>query len=148
MKLANGTLVLVADGQKLMAFKNDGDAKFPVLTTLTHREIDNPPSSEQGSDRSGRSFSSTGEQRSAYKETDWHQQEEDRFAGGAAQVLKQIAAQEDGKIVVVAAPHTLGELRKHYGKAIQERLVAEIDKDLTNQTTDDIVAVIAAHDAA
>ena len=144
MKLAHGTLVLVADGQKMMIFRNEGDEKFPVLETLTHREIDNPRSSDQGRDAPGRSFASGDERRSGYKETDWHQQAEDRFAGDTLDALGKIAAKEEGGIMVVAAPHSLGELRKHYPAAIQQRLVGEIDKDMTNQTTDDLIAVISA----
>jgi len=148
MKLASGTLVLVADGRKMLVFRNDGDTKYPVLTTVTHRQIDNPPTSDQGSDAAGRTFASTGERRSTYRETDWHQQAEDRFASDTAEALEKIASEEKGAIVIVSAPGSLGELRKHYGKAVQDRLIAEIDKDLTNHTNDEMLSVIAAYDAS
>lgn len=145
MQFVNGTLVLVADGAKMMAFRNDGDEKYPVLTTLTHRAADNPPSGEQGTDRPGRSFSSTGERRNTYEETDWHRQAEDRFAREALSEIERIASGENGGIVIIAPPRILGELRKHYGAATEPRVLAEIAKDLAQHTTDDIVAAITAH---
>ncbi|MFY8139980.1 MAG: host attachment protein [Caulobacter sp.] len=59
-------------------------------------------------------------------------QAEDAFAGGVAALL------------VIAAPRTLGELRKHWHKGLQEKLVGEIARDLTGQSTDHIARAIAA----
>lgn len=46
----------------------------------------------------------------------------------------EIAVREDifDRFVLVAAPRTLGELRAAMPKAVQGRIVAEVDKDLTN----------------
>ncbi|HSG33858.1 MAG TPA: host attachment family protein [Sphingomonadaceae bacterium] len=149
MKISNGTLVLVADGSKLLLFRNEGDEKFPVLETLAHEVADNPPTSEQGADRPGRSFSSSSDRRSAYGDTDWHQQSEDDFARHAAGILEKAAQQEGGvPVIVAAAPRTLGELRKHYGRETQSRLQGEIAKDLANQETDGIIKVIVAQPEA
>lgn len=148
MKIEHGTLVVVADGAKLLLFRNEGDNKYAVLETLRHEERDNPASHEQGTDSPGRTHSSMGSGRSSYQETDWHQQAEDDFARHAAAELEREAqGHPDSGIVVIAAPRTLGELRRHYGRATQECLLAEIDKDLTGHTTDDIAAVIAAHES-
>jgi len=60
----------------------------------------------------------------------------------AADLLDRLAA--DGwaaHIVVAAPPKTLGEMRKHYGKAVEARLLGELHKDLTGFP----VAEIAAH---
>jgi protein required for attachment to host cells len=146
MKIAHGTLVMVADGAKLLLFRNEGDEKFAVLETLDHARQDNPSTAEQGDDSPGRSFARFGESRSSYEETDLHQQREDAFARHAAGLLEDAAQAHSGAgIVVIAAPRTLGELRRNYGRATSERLVAEIDKVLTDHTTDDIAAAIAAH---
>ena len=145
MKIDNGTLVMVADGAKMMLFKNDGDAKYPVLTTLAHEEIENPPAHLQGSDTPGRTFSSSGGRRSSYSETDWNRQSKEKFAAHAEAELERAALKEDSGIVVIASPRTLGELRKQYGKRIKQQLLAEIPKDLTGHVTDDIVDVISAY---
>lgn len=145
MQIDNGTLVMVADGAKMLLLKNDGDAKHPVLTTLAHEEIENPPTRNLGSDAPGRSFSSAGGRRSSYSETDWHRQAQERFAGLAEEELERAASNEESGIVVIAPPRTLGELRKHYGKRVKQRLLAEIPKDLVGHVSDDIVDVIRAY---
>jgi protein required for attachment to host cells len=149
MKVEHGTLVMVADGAKLLLFRNEGDEKYAVLETIGHEQQDNPATHEQGTDAPGRSFSSTGEGRSSYSETDWHQQSEDAFAHHAAAVLEQAAGQHpEAAIIVVAAPRTLGQLRKAYGRATSARLIAELDKDLAGRSTDDVIAALAAHQAS
>jgi protein required for attachment to host cells len=146
MKIKNGTVIMVADGAKLLLFRNDGDTKYPVLSTLSHEEPANPPTREHGTDTPGRTQTSLGDRRSSYGETDWHTQSEEHFARHAAEVLEQAAAaQPEAAVVVIAAPRTLGELRKHYGRETSQRLLAEIGKDLASHMTDDIVQVIAAH---
>lgn len=146
MKVDHGTLVMVADGAKLLLLRNEGDEKYAVLETIAHEQQANPATHEQGTDTPGRSFASTGDARSSYGETDWHQQSEDAFAHHAADVLEQAAGQHpDAGIIVVAAPRTLGQLRKAYGRATSGRLLAEIDKDLAGHTTDHVIAVLAAH---
>ena len=47
MKLRNGTIVLVADGSKMLLLRNNGDATFQELQVIAHREIVDPPSHEQ-----------------------------------------------------------------------------------------------------
>lgn len=52
----------------------------------------------------------------------------------------------DGKIdnlIVIAAPRTLGELRKHYHKTLSAILLVEIAKDLTGHPADDVEKIIA-----
>ncbi len=146
MKIEHGTLVMIADGAQALVFRNEGDGKYPVLETLSHARNDNPATREQGSDAPGRTHSSTGARRSAYGDTDWHQQSEDDFARHAADLLEQAASKHPQEgIIVVAAPRTLGTLRKHYGRATAKQLVAEINKDLVGHTTDDVIAVLMAH---
>ncbi|HEU4652200.1 MAG TPA: host attachment protein, partial [Croceibacterium sp.] len=72
MKIAHGTLVMAADGQKALLLRNEGDEKYAVLQTIAHDDTDAPPTRELGSDRPGRSFSSLGRRRSALDETDRH----------------------------------------------------------------------------
>lgn len=145
MKIAHGTLVLAADGEKMLLFRNEGDEKYPVLETLAHEQGDNPPSRDQGADAPGRSFQSAGDRRSALGGADLHSQAEEHFAAHAAAELARAASRSDGDIVVIAAPRALGELRRHWSPEIRKRIVAEIDKDVAHQATDDVVRAIEAH---
>lgn len=145
MLIPNDTFIVVADGRKMLFFRNDGDAQHPNLVVERKREQDNPSDGDQGTDRPGRSFSSVGPGRSAYEETDFHQLEEDRFAAETAELLKKRALNNDfEKLIIVAPPKTLGELRKHYHKEVESRLIGEIDKSLTGHPVEDIESALQA----
>lgn len=132
MHIPNEALVLVADGRKMLFLRNKGDEAIPDLRIEAHREQINPPDRVHSSDAPGRSFSGVGSGRSAMEETDFHQLEEDRFAKEAALLLRKRALVNDfEQLIVVAPPRTLGEMRKHYHKTVEDRLIAELDKDLT-----------------
>jgi|SRR5690242_16180140 len=132
MQVPHDAFVVVADGRKMLFFRNDGDAAYPNLIVERVREQDNPPNRDQATDGPGTSFSSVGNGRSSYEETDFHQLEEDRFAAETAERLRKRAlANNFEKLIVVAPPRTLGELRKHYHKEVSSRLIGELDKDLT-----------------
>ena len=143
MNLPNNTLVLVADGRKMLLLRNHGDAAQIDLRVEAHREQDNPPNRDQASDAPGRSFASVGSRRSAMEETDFHQIAEDHFAAKAADLLRERALDGDFEtLVVVAPPRTLGELRKHYHKEVASRIVDELDKDLTGLPLGEIEAAL------
>ena len=109
MNLPNNTLVLVADGRKMLFLRNHGEAAQIDLRVEAHREQDNPRNQDQASDAPGRSFASVGTRRSAMEESDFHQIEEDRFAAEAADLLRERALRGDfDALVVVAPPRTLG----------------------------------------
>ena len=139
MQLPHKSVVLVADGRKMLFLRNEGAEVHPNLIVEKATEQENPSDGEQGTDRPGRAFSSVGAGRSAYEETDFHQLEEDRFAAEAADLLKRRALRQDyDSLVVVAPPRTLGELRKHYHVEVEQRLAGELDKDLTGHPIDQI----------
>ena len=157
MRVPHDSCVLVADGRKMLFFRNEGDAEFLNLEVERKRVDDNPPDREQGTDRPGRAFASAGSprtgsavsaganNRSAYEETDFHQLEEDRFAAEAAEMLNRRALRKEFEaLVVVAPPKTLGELRKHYHKEVEKRLVGEVAKDLTNMPVAEIERTLQA----
>lgn len=132
--------VFVGDGQKALFLRNVGDAEFPDLVTERVFKEADPPTHEQGTDRPGRSFQSAGAGRRASVETtDWHELEKHRFADRVAAAMEQLVrAQKMKDIIIVAPPRTLAELRRVFHADVKSRIVAEIDKDLTNQPVSDI----------
>ena len=145
MRLAHDTLVLVADGRKMLMFRNQGDADAPNLIVEDVETIANPADRDQKTDAQGRRPSGIGQGQDSTDEVDFHQQEEDRFAATTAETLKVRALRGDyDKLVVVAAPKLLGALRKHYHKEVESRLAAEIAKDLTGHPKDKIEAILVA----
>ncbi len=145
MKLANGTIVMVADGSRMLLLRNEGDAKYPDLKVIEHRAFENPSNRELLLDAPGVTFSSMGPGRSTYDEGDPHQENKDRFAAEAAKALGEAAKHNDGELIVVAPPDTLGVLRRHYDRTVKSRLLAEIDKDLTKHPVPEITRLLVAY---
>ena len=132
MQIPNGTFVVVADGKKMLFFRNEGDEDYPQFELENKRKQELPPNRELKTNEAGRSFAKGSEHRSKVQDTDFHQLEEDRFATETAELLYKRAHRNDfEKLLIIAPPRTLGELRKHYHKEVEDRLLGEIDKDLT-----------------
>jgi protein required for attachment to host cells len=162
MHVPHKSVVLVADGRKLLFLRNEGDEVHPNLTVEHAEERINPADRDQKTDAAGAASSTQsgagapavaqggsnhaqggGAQfapaRGTLGETDYHQLEEDRFAADAAELLKKRALSNDyDSLIVVAPPKTLGELRKHYHKEVSDRLTGELSKDLTGHPIPDI----------
>lgn len=146
MNLTHKTLVLVADGRKMLFLRNHGDAAQLDLRVEAHREQENPANRDLVSDAPGRGIASVGNRRSAMEEADYHQIAEDRFAAEAADMLRERALGGDfDSLIVVAPPRTLGELRRHYHKEVSSRIVEEINKDLTGRPINEIEAALSHH---
>jgi protein required for attachment to host cells len=130
--------VVVADGERALFLKNKGDAMHPQLTVFREMEQENPPDREQGTDRPGR-VNGGGAQRSSVEETDWHQIGKERFAREVAERLYKWAhAGRFDKLVIVAPPQVLGEMRKELHSEVAHRVIGEIPKTLTNHSVDKI----------
>ena len=143
--LTPGTWVLVADGAKALLLENIGDADLPVLELRRLDARDNPPTHDQGRDRPGRASGTPGPRRSALQESDWHRLAEDRFADDLAAMLRRRAERSGFKrLIIVAAPKTLGEMRQAIHRTVADRIVAELAMDLTNHPLDEIAALVAA----
>jgi protein required for attachment to host cells len=133
MLLRKGTTVAVADGEKFNLFSNTGDEANPALTAMPEPIIE---SASKGSGSSHQSSSAN---------PDRSQGAEDGFAGGIADLLnKRVLNGQISDLVIIAAPRTLGELRKSYHKKLSEVLRGEISKDLTGHALHDIEKAIAA----
>src|SRR3546814_8786998 len=80
MRLAHDTYVVVADGDKMLLFRNQGGAEYPKLELQRELVQDNPADREQGTAQPGRASNSVGSPRSASQETNYHELEKARFA--------------------------------------------------------------------
>lgn len=133
MLLPNGALVAVADGEKLNLFRNTGDEANLSLKAVSAGEVDTD-------NRSGGA-----RHQSSAANPDAGQAEEDGFAAGIADLLnKRVLQNKADAVVVIAAPRTLGELRKNYHKQLQSALIGEIAKDLTGHSLQDIEKALQA----
>ena len=132
MILPKDTIVAVADGEKLHLFRNTGTETAMSLTAA-----------ESNVDATGKG--SGARHHSSSSNPDDSQVAEDSFANGVAEMLNQQVLKGDiTNVVIIAAPRTLGEMRKHYHKKLSEVLLGEIAKDLTGHPIADIEKTILA----
>ena len=142
-KLSHDGWMIVADGEKALFLRNEGDKKFPNLQVFRELEQENPPTREQGTDSPGRMDDSGPGHRSAVQETDWHKLAKKDFASGIAERLyKRAHKGEFDELIIVAPPMVLGELRKEFHQEVSNRIIGEIDKDLTNHPVDQIEELV------
>src|SRR5579872_3981473 len=134
LAIPHDAIVFVGDGGKALFLRNEGDKKFPNLVTERVFVDKDPPTREQGTDSPGRVYSGAHALgRSAVEATDWHEIEKDRFAKQAGAALEDVVRKRKAPaLVIVAPPHILADLRRMFHPDVKARIVAEIDKDLTN----------------
>ena len=134
------TWILVADAAQARIFENDGPGrglKPPFDRDFVGLDL---PSRDLVSDRPGRSFDRAGPGRHAMEPpTDPKRKVKQDFAKYMASVLNEAAehARFD-RLVVVAPPKVLGDLRNAYGSHVTSRLYGELAKDLTHTSIQDL----------
>lgn len=132
MKLPKGTTIAVADGEKLTLYRNAGDEAGLKLAPKEHADVD--------SDSHG-----SGSRQNSSGNPDASQSREDDFSSGIVDMLnKGVLEGRIDDLVIVAAPRALGEMRKHYHKALTARLRGEISKDLTGHSMAEVETAIEA----
>lgn len=140
LSIPHDALVFIGDGHKALFLRNTGDERFPNLTTERVFTDENPPTREQGTDRPGRAFKRAATNlRSSMEMTDWHELEKEHFAGRVASAMEQLVRRKNVKaIIIVAPPRTLAELRHVFHADVKNRIIAEVDKDLTKHPVSEI----------
>lgn len=134
------TWILVADGARARILKNEGPGKG--LEAAMDQEFRHklPSTHELGVERPGRVQESANAARHAMENpVDWHRFEKEKFAKEMAGVLdKAAAAGAFERLILVAPPRTLGDLRAALGAAAKKKVTAELDKDLTHVPVGDM----------
>ena len=146
LRIPHDAFIFVGDGNKALFLRNDGDDLYLNLKVEQVFTDDNPPTHVQGTDRPGRAFKSAAtNRRSALEATDWHLLEQQLFVRKTAEAMERLVRERNVKtLVIVAPPRTLAELRQELSAGVKERVVAEINKDLTHHPVDDIEAHLVA----
>ena len=135
------TYVLVADGARARLYANHGVGKgLQPVSGATHKADLHHHDREILTDKPGRSFGSVGEGRSALEpQTEWHRFEKHKFAREMAKVLDAAAATKSfDRLILVAPPATLGDLRMELGDATRRMVTAELPKDLTRHAEQEL----------
>jgi len=128
------TWILVADGARAHIVKNEGPGKGLAAVMDHDFATSHVPSREYGTDKPGRGFESAdGARHGKEPRIDFHTYEKTRFAKMIADNLERAADRNAyDRLVLVAPPKTLGDLRKALGMEAGSRVSGELNKDLTH----------------
>lgn len=134
------TWIFVGDGRKALFFRNEGNVNEVKLKT--EQVFINPErgrTRELGTDRPGRTRQRMASEVSAMEQADWHEIAEERFAAEIGEVVQALCRKGTIKrLVLVAPPKTLADLRKSLPESLHSAIVAEVNKDLTKHPVDQI----------
>jgi protein required for attachment to host cells len=136
------TWIVVADGAHSRVFENMGKSGEVTELEGLRRDTDLPPTRELDEDRPGRGNVPATTSRHAFQPTsDAHRELKRGFAEDLAAMLdEQLEAGAYDRLVVVAAPTTLGDLRAAFSDRLKSVIRAEIDKDLTKHSARELKA--------
>ena len=126
------TWIVIADGGHAKVYQySDEKPKLETMKEISF-EIDLPRTHDIVSDRAGRSFESQGRTRHAKSaRSDPHRELKRNLAHKVADALKSsLTDKRYDKLVLVAPPVTLGDLRDALAKSVKARVIAEVAQNL------------------
>lgn len=135
------TWVLIADATRARVLESEGPGHGLKLVSGLSFEVALPPTHELVSDRQARSYESVGSARHAISgRTDPRRKEKRRFVEDVADAVAKLGSQKAfDRLIIVAPPQALGDLRDALPESIRGLIVTEVAKDLT-KTPDSEVA--------
>jgi protein required for attachment to host cells len=141
------TWVLIADAARARVFENTGKGTGLTLVQDMTLDADLAPSHELGTDRPGRSFDSVGSGRHAMESpSDLHREQKRQFARRVAEAVGGRQARKSfDRLVLVAPPVTMGDLRAALPDKVKAAVAAEVVADLTRTPMSELPAHLAAH---
>lgn len=139
MLLPHGTVFAIVDGENFQLYRNSGMEAEPKLTAMEVPSLAATNYSAGVNDHDKISRFQLG----APKDRLDKLEESAHVAAVANWLNGQVLSHEIEKLVIVADPRSLGEMRRHYHKELKEALVAEVPKDLSGRPTPEILKVLA-----
>jgi protein required for attachment to host cells len=140
------TWILIADGAHARLFVNRGPGRGIEAVEGGVINGDHRPDHELVRDSLGRSFESVGDTRHAITpKTDPHRELKRDFAKHLAEILDQRYAEKAfDRLVIVAPPTALGDLRAALTPQVRPHVYAELDKDLVKTPTAELAQHLGA----
>jgi len=130
MLLPHGTIVALVDGHNFHVFRNAGNEATPELEALPAPAIDSHNHSGTGHHSRPGNHAGT-------------LVAEDAHAIAAVNWLNdQVLAHKLEHLILIAAPRTLGEMRRHYHKQLEQVLMGELAKDLSGRKGPEILSAL------
>ncbi len=126
------TYILIADGARAHLLLSEGRGKPLAEVPGSDQRQDLRPDHEISADRPGRVHESANIARHAIERDDLHRREKERFAQSlAADLERRLSNREYDRLVIAAAPETLGVIRSALSGKVQAVNLGEVAKDLT-----------------
>lgn len=135
MLLPTGTVFAIVDGENFELYRNSGTEASPKLSPLDtpKMELTNFSAGIRKQDGSASRPATTGagggdqlhESAHVAAVTDWLNQ--------------QALSNKIDKLVVIADPRSLGEMRRHYHKQLEAVLLGEVAKTMAGRSEDEII---------
>ena len=140
-------LILVADASRARFFTTAGTSEPLQEAGNEIHALSRVQGSHFEGDAPGRTFDSKGGGRHAMEPgSDFKHHEAQVFAKQVAEDLQQRVQSGDvSKLYLVAAPNFLGLLRDEMRQQVRDKVVLELDKDLTRHEMVDIRAALPEH---
>ncbi|MHA7899837.1 MAG: baeRF12 domain-containing protein [Henriciella sp.] len=145
MILEHETWVAVCDGGKFLLLQNRGDTDYLDLHVIAHEKLDiqagpgresRGPSPDGTRARVGRAQSQSVEDIAEF-----------RFVHSIADELDgKVQSGSIRKMVLVADPKTLGQLRAHINERTRDAICEEIVGDFAHETVADVEALLNRHE--
>lgn len=139
------TWILVADGAHARIFVNDGVGKG--VSEIGDRAFlgDRLRDRDIQADKPGRAFDSHGQGRHAMEpRTDPQQHQEREFLRGVVEwVAAKPQVEQFDRLVLIAAPQALGDLRDLLPKGLSAKVTAEIPRNLVRSSEKDVESHLA-----
>lgn len=133
MILSHGDVIAVVDGAKFELFRNDGSGTEPALAALPA-----PSLHEHDKSSGAHHYTSSGNPTG-------HLLAEDAHAAAVTGWLnQQVLGGKIARLIVIAAPRTLGEMRRHYHKALSSALIGELALDLAGRGDQAVLKALKA----
>ena len=133
MLIPHNAVIALIDGNAFELFRNSGRVDHPELVAMPVPKLD-----EHNKGAGAHHYSSSGNPTG-------HLLEEDAHAAAVATWLNgEVLAHRIEQLVIIAAPRTLGELRRHYHKQLEAALLGEYPKDLVGRKGTEVIAALRA----
>jgi protein required for attachment to host cells len=138
MLLPHGTVFAIVDGEKFELYRNAGPEAEPRLEAVTVPDLEATNFSAGVHDHDKISRFTAGAPKNRVARLD----EAGHVAAVADWLNSQVLAHRIDRLVVVADPRSLGELRRHFHKEVERVLVAQVPKNLAGRPAEEIVRVL------
>lgn len=135
MLLPHGTVFAIVDGEHFELYRNTGTEAEPQLDAM-----DVPPLSVTNYSAGAHDHDKISRFQVGAPKDRLNKLEEAAHVAAVAQCLNaKVLAHEIDRLVIVADPRSLGEMRRHYHKTLEDALVGEVAKTLTGRPAGEIL---------